>query len=571
MSNLANHRKLRKSTRSSARRKLDEALKLDRSLNESSGKALELMYAILPKNSSVIAKEKQRSKAIQPRSRSADSKPRSQFDKHINESSQDQNNFQQELLAIRKQTLNNISNNSTRVNLTKHMNQIVDEEANVNTEAQTESDQNSSDSNEVSFRMTVDPGDDDLDGDSSDVESSHDHDSSDEAMDGFEPISTSGDSRPVVDSQDENLPIDFTQFQERPEVKEFMVKMYKATVGKQPSIVQEQARTVNNIKLQLNAGKGQTSSTRKQGNSTPVNQPIVVGKARSDSTLYRPALKMKRLEKTAHSPDYVHRLSSPKEVEISNFINGVRIGNFPQDAILQNDNNHTTNFISAYNSGQAVPIPKRMEEAPAGPSSQVRSLQPQDSRNVVMGQATETVNQQQKARQIADRAILEAERLKGAIASPTGNSTVNSKADEILPAPPVDHNFSDDNANNFCQVSNHVDLPTTIKVAKGAFVEVSKIAPPKSFKIDETDKSIQLTSKDGKSFWLPYSDKESNKIHNFKQWEQAFKVYAAIYTKFNPHRGAEIYQYVHSISLAASSYHWDNVAYYDYHFQKTDE
>ena len=52
------------------------------------------------------------------------------------------------------------------------------------------------------------------------------------------------------------------------------------------------------------------------------------------------------------------------------------------------------------------------------------------------------------------------------------------------------------------------------------------------------------------------------------KWEQAFRVYAAIYTESNPERSGEIWQYMHGINVAASSYHWDNVASYDLTFRQ---
>ena len=44
--------------------------------------------------------------------------------------------------------------------------------------------------------------------------------------------------------------------------------------------------------------------------------------------------------------------------------------------------------------------------------------------------------------------------------------------------------------------------------------------------------------------------------------------YAQIYSEFNPHRAAEIYQYIHTIHNASLAYKWDNVAYYDYVFRQ---
>ena len=59
---------------------------------------------------------------------------------------------------------------------------------------------------------------------------------------------------------------------------------------------------------------------------------------------------------------------------------------------------------------------------------------------------------------------------------------------------------------------------------------------------------------------------KNSKISGICRWEQAFRVYAAIYSKANLRRASEIWQYVYIINLAASSYAWENVAFYDYTF-----
>ena len=53
-----------------------------------------------------------------------------------------------------------------------------------------------------------------------------------------------------------------------------------------------------------------------------------------------------------------------------------------------------------------------------------------------------------------------------------------------------------------------------------------------------------------------------------KKWEQAFRVYEAIYSKANSSRSAEIWHYLYIINTAVSSYAWENVAYYDFTFRQ---
>ena len=79
------------------------------------------------------------------------------------------------------------------------------------------------------------------------------------------------------------------------------------------------------------------------------------------------------------------------------------------------------------------------------------------------------------------------------------------------------------------------------------------------------DSRMQLVNRDGNSYWVPV---EREKINSLKTWEQAFRVYAVICSRANPHRSHEIWQYIHVISTASASYIWDNVAEYDCTFQQ---
>ena len=77
---------------------------------------------------------------------------------------------------------------------------------------------------------------------------------------------------------------------------------------------------------------------------------------------------------------------------------------------------------------------------------------------------------------------------------------------------------------------------------------------------------LELINHGGETFIVP-ADKE-NQINNVRRWEQAFQIYAAIYSNANPTRSAEIWQYVFVINSAASTYLWENVANYDYTFRQ---
>ena len=81
------------------------------------------------------------------------------------------------------------------------------------------------------------------------------------------------------------------------------------------------------------------------------------------------------------------------------------------------------------------------------------------------------------------------------------------------------------------------------------------------------DDRLEFVTRHGHTFLTTVQDRE-NRIFGLRKWEQAFRVYAAIYSKANPTRSAEIWQYLHIINTAASSYAWENVAYYDFTFRQ---
>ena len=74
-----------------------------------------------------------------------------------------------------------------------------------------------------------------------------------------------------------------------------------------------------------------------------------------------------------------------------------------------------------------------------------------------------------------------------------------------------------------------------------------------------------MVYRDGHSYFVPTV--ADNKITGVRKWEQAFRVYATVYSQANPLRAVEIWQYVHTINTAASSYIWDNVAQYNVTFR----
>ena len=148
-----------------------------------------------------------------------------------------------------------------------------------------------------------------------------------------------------------------------------------------------------------------------------------------------------------------------------------------------------------------------------------------------------------QARTRANRLILEAEQYKAKVETPKG--------------------MSDD---EFFHISCHIDPNIKIKIENGEYIELEKLLPKSGIEHDGDDR-MELVNRDGQMYFVSASNKD-NKIRNVRRWEQAFRVYAAIYSAANPHRSHEIWQYVYVINSAASCYVWEEVAQYDYMFRQ---
>ena len=125
-----------------------------------------------------------------------------------------------------------------------------------------------------------------------------------------------------------------------------------------------------------------------------------------------------------------------------------------------------------------------------------------------------------------------------------------------------------DNDDDFFHVSCHIDPLLRAKIEHGEFIELDKLLPkPKSaggLVMNGTSR-LELLMKDGQPY---FGTPQSDRINGVCKWDQAFRIYATIYTQANPSRASEIWQYVDIIHTAANTYQWENVAYYDFTFRQ---
>ena len=97
-------------------------------------------------------------------------------------------------------------------------------------------------------------------------------------------------------------------------------------------------------------------------------------------------------------------------------------------------------------------------------------------------------------------------------------------------------------------------------------MDLSRLLPKSRYQTMNSEQKMHFVNRDGESYWVPAE--HDQKITGVRHWEQAFRVYAAIYCKAHPERSPEIWQYVYVINYAAGVYSWENVANYDFTFRQ---
>ena len=187
---------------------------------------------------------------------------------------------------------------------------------------------------------------------------------------------------------------------------------------------------------------------------------------------------------------------------------------------------------------------------------------------------------------IADQLLVQAERFRTRVEAPEGN--VHKFSEMLLPydyeklrtkfikpegLAPIDNeilflrNFDQDD--EFFHITSQIDPSLRTKIERGEFVDLERLLPKDRTlgkPQDDLNRQLYQLITQGTSNFLEAPVPRTGKINNIQRWDQAFRVFAAIYTNANPECASEIWQYVYVIHTAASSNPWDNVYYYDINF-----
>ena len=89
----------------------------------------------------------------------------------------------------------------------------------------------------------------------------------------------------------------------------------------------------------------------------------------------------------------------------------------------------------------------------------------------------------------------------------------------------------------FFHVTCHINSNTAQKIEWGKFIDLDKLLMHDRIKKSNYDR-LEFIMKEGQTYLAPAGGDREPKVNGIWRWEQAFRVYAAIYSKANPHRAA---------------------------------
>ena len=287
--------------------------------------------------------------------------------------------------------------------------------------------------------------------------------------------------------------------------------------------------------------KGRTSSGKVVKKRPSLKSP-------SDITLYAPALRRDRT--VAYSPtlgnlnrDEINNQSVIDQ--ISHFVESIRVrGNQTEE---RRDRSRSKSIDDR---GQQRRQVNSRDTTPVNRNQGVREHSPPAA--------------VEEGRRLADKFILEAEQFKASVQPPKGLDFNDSQGvfSNVIKT------LLEDQDDDFFHLTSHLDDNLKGRIELGEFIDLDRLLPKSRTQImSDADQSMQqFVNRDGSVYWAP-PVKES-RITNIRQWEQAFRIFAAVYCNANPSRSTEIWQYVFVINTAATSFAWENVYYYDITFRQ---
>ena len=303
--------------------------------------------------------------------------------------------------------------------------------------------------------------------------------------------------------------------------------------------------------------------------------PVRLIKSPSDMTIYTPALRK------ADNEDV-------KLIEkISNFVESIRLDDrrHRSGSGDKRDGHGRRNTMEGSSQSQSIEREdvRQVEHAHRNRSGHSRD---RDTGHRHSSELSKSPVQAEQGDQIADQLLVQGEKFKARIEAPKGNymnmtmpydyDQLRSKFVKPEGLAPIDseilflRNFDQDG--EFFHVTSQIEPNLRGKIECGEFIELERLLPrERSFGRnghDDLNRQLYQLITQGTSNYLEPPVPKNGKISNVRKWDQAFRVFAAIYTQANPEGASEIWQYVYVIHTAAAANPWENVYFYDINFRE---
>ena len=126
---------------------------------------------------------------------------------------------------------------------------------------------------------------------------------------------------------------------------------------------------------------------------------------------------------------------------------------------------------------------------------------------------------------------------------------------------------------SFFHVTSQIEPALHSKIEREEFIELERLLPKDKIPglrsgADDLNKQLFQLITQGTNSYLDPPAPKGGRINSIRKWDQAFRVFAAIYTHANPERASEIWQYIYVIHTAAAANPWENIYFYDINFRE---
>lgn len=290
----------------------------------------------------------------------------------------------------------------------------------------------------------------------------------------------------------------------------------------------------------------------------------------------------------------VERTQVGRSGELSDYMNRLELRPNQNGAINSSCPNPTLSEATIYTRAceQMTPPDDQLSPEDSGNSDESLVIAPENNHDdVIAGKPSETgttamsrpatsfdpeAETRKRARARADAVVKEAENAKTTLLKPPGEphlDSINETNTAAMDDDKISRAFKIDQKHD--RITARVNRELIARIGLGQYINLQRLLPKNRVDPNDDHDKFRMVTKDSYSYFV--DDKEmSNKedglpVNSIARWDQAFRVYSAIYLKANPSKVAELADYTQSIHKYAATYPWQRVYNYDILFRQLVE